>query len=153
MQSISFRSAELQDLAILLEFEQGIVSTERPFDATLQGGTIYYYDIKAMIEATDTEVMVGEVNGDVVASAYVTVKQAKPYFKHDRYAYVGFLYVKPEHRGKNFSQRMLDELKIWSLARGLHEFRLDVYDANVRAVSAYLKFGFEKQLVEMRMSI
>jgi len=153
MESISFRSAELQDLAILLEFEQGIVSTERPFDATLQGVTIYYYDIEAMIEATDTEVMVGEVNGDVVASAYVTVKQAKPYFKHDRYAYVGFLYVKPEHRGKNFSQRMLDELKSWSLARGLHEFRLDVYDANVRAVSAYLKFGFEKQLVEMRMSI
>ncbi len=153
MNKVDFRSAESRDLATLYEFEQGVVSAERPFNETLKEGTIHYYDIKGMIEAKDTEVMVAEVDDEIIGSGYVKIKHAVDYVQHDRYAYVGFMYVKPEHRGKGISQMMLEQLKLWAKAKGLQEFRLDVYDANHRAVSAYQKFGFEKHLVEMRMSI
>jgi hypothetical protein len=39
MSTINIREAELEDLNILLEFEQGII-TERPYDPTLEGKSI-----------------------------------------------------------------------------------------------------------------
>jgi hypothetical protein len=48
MSTINIRE-ELEDLNILLEFEQGII-TERPYDPTLQEGKINY-DIRKMIIA------------------------------------------------------------------------------------------------------
>jgi hypothetical protein len=49
MSTINIREAELEDLNILLEFEQGII-TERPYDPTLEE-KINYYDIRKMIIA------------------------------------------------------------------------------------------------------
>jgi hypothetical protein len=52
MSTINIREAELEDLNILLEFEQGIITAERPYDPTsLQEGKINYYDIRKMIIA------------------------------------------------------------------------------------------------------
>ena len=39
------REATLKDLHTLLEFEQGIIAAERPFDGTLKEGEIHYYDL------------------------------------------------------------------------------------------------------------
>jgi hypothetical protein len=36
MSTINIREAKLEDLNILLEFEQGIITAERPYDPTLQ---------------------------------------------------------------------------------------------------------------------
>ena len=153
MANIDFRSAVLEDLPVLYEFEQGVIHAERPFDPTLKTGHINYYDIKAMIESDDTEVLVALVNDELVASAYVKIKKAKPYLKFDYYAYVGFMFVTPEYRGKGISQKVIDELISWAKSRGLNEIRLDVYDDNLNAVRAYEKRGFKKHLVEMRMEI
>jgi GNAT superfamily N-acetyltransferase len=81
------------------------------------------------------------------------VKKAKPYLQFDHYAYVGFMHVKPEFRGKGISQQVFAELIKWAKSRGLNEIRLDVYDDNQSADRAYEKFGFKKHLVEMRMTI
>jgi hypothetical protein len=53
MSKINIRQARL-DLNILLEFEQGIITAERPYDPTLQEGKINYYDIEKMITAAHT---------------------------------------------------------------------------------------------------
>ena len=45
------REATEQDLAILLEFEQGVVTAERPFNSTLIEGEIHYYDLKHLIQS------------------------------------------------------------------------------------------------------
>ena len=58
MQQIIIRKAHLNDLEKLLEFEQGIITAERPFDPTLKSEKINYYDIEKMISALDVEVMV-----------------------------------------------------------------------------------------------
>ena len=63
--NITTREARLEDLTVLLEFEQGIINFERPYDITLKDGKISYYDIEAMILSKDVFVAVA-VNGDEV---------------------------------------------------------------------------------------
>jgi ribosomal protein S18 acetylase RimI-like enzyme len=153
MDQITIRTAEPDDLATLLTFEQGIITAERPFDKTLKDGEIHYYDIAEMIKAPHIEVVVAEVNNEVVGSGYARIETSKVYLKHPKHAYLGFMYVKPEHRGKGINQKVLEALKQWAIGQGLTELRLDVYDENLPAVKAYEKAGFEKLLVEMRMGL
>ena len=153
MNRINFRPAEINDLPTLYEFEQGIISAERPYDPTLKIEHINYYDIRAMIESNDTEVIVALCNNEIIASGYVKINNAKPYLKFNQYGYIGFMYVKPEYRGKGISRKVIEKLKLWAQSRNLNELRLDVYEDNSKAVSAYEKFGFKKHLVEMRIEI
>jgi hypothetical protein len=46
MNPLKIRKAKLEDLNTLLEFEQGIITAERPYDPTLKQGTISYYNIE-----------------------------------------------------------------------------------------------------------
>jgi len=153
MKEIIIRKATLADLPVLQGFEQGIITAERPYDETLKTGQITYYDIKSLIETNETEVIVAVIGEEVVGSAYATIKDAKPYLKHSHYAYLGFMYVNPEHRGKGINKKIIEELKNWALSRNISELRLDVYNDNHSAIKAYEKAGFEKHLINMRMEI
>lgn len=153
MNNVYIRPAELADLPVLYEFEQGIITTERPFDSTLDDDPITYYDIKAMIESDNVEVIVAIVENEVVGSAYARIEEAKPYLNHKLYAYLGFMYVKPEHRGQGINQQVVEALKTWAKSKNLTELRLDVYDENLPAIRAYEKAGFERHLLNMRMNI
>jgi len=153
MEQIITRTATLADLDILLEFEQGIIQTERPFDPTLKEGNINYYDIAAMIEAPHIEVIIAELNGEIIGSGYARIEDSKIYVKHPKHAYLGFMYVKPEYRGKGVNKKVIDALQQWAIAREITEFRLDVYSDNLPAVRAYEKIGFSKHLIEMRMEL
>jgi hypothetical protein len=67
MSTINIRE-ELEDLNILLEFEQGIITAERPYDPTLQEGKINYYDIRKMIIAEHITV-VAKIGSEIEALA------------------------------------------------------------------------------------
>lgn len=149
--SVIVRPARIKELATLLEFEQGIVVAERPFDPTIKDGEPHYYDLAALIESPLAEVLVAELDGEVIASGYVQEKPAKDYLKYDRYAHLGFMYVKPEHRGKGINQKILDASLEWARSRGLSEIRLEVYSENPSAIRAYEKAGFTPLILEMRM--
>lgn len=150
---ITTRSAQQSDLDTLLAFEQGIVTAERPFDSTLKEGEIHYYDLAKMITAPDVEVIVAELNGEVIGSGYARITESKDYLKHTRHCYLGFMYVKPEHRGKGVNSIVLEALKQWSISQNIYELRLEVYHANQPAIKAYEKAGFAPNLVEMRMEV
>ncbi len=147
------RQAKIEEIETLLEFEQGIVTAERAFNPTLKKGEIHYYDLAKLVESPLSAVFVAEIDGDLIASGYVLEKEAQDYLKHERYAYLGFMYVKPEHRGKGVNKRILDALLDWAKERGLSEIRLEVYSENSAAVKAYEKAGFKTLLLEMRMEI
>lgn len=151
--TLKIRQARIEELETLLEFEQGIVAAERPINPTLKDGEIHFYDLAKLIESPLAAVYVAEFEGKLIASGYVLEKEAKDYLKHDRYAYLGFMYVKPEHRGKGVNQKILDALINWAKERGLTEFRLEVYKDNLAAIKAYEKAGFKPLLLEMRMGI
>jgi ribosomal protein S18 acetylase RimI-like enzyme len=150
---ISTRTATLADLDTLLAFEQGIITTERPFDQTLDDDPISYYDIGAMITAPNIEVVVATIENEIIGSGYARVEDAKPYLKHQKYAYLGFMYVKPEYRGKGINQKVIKHLQQWCILRDITECRLEVYHDNLPAIKAYEKLGFEKLLITMRTKI
>jgi GNAT superfamily N-acetyltransferase len=151
--SIHIRPAKESELNELLEFEKGIIEAERPIDATLREGEIHYYDLLALIQSTEAEVVVAVSDNELVGSGYAKVKKAEPYLKHTHFAYLGFMYVKPAFRGKGINQMILEALKLWAKSKGLTEIRLEVYEQNTIAKNAYLKAGFTPNLLEMRLAI
>ena len=151
--TIRVRRATPEDLEILLQFEQGVIHAERPFDPTLKNDVIFYYDIRQFINSSTTEIVVAVKNDQIVGSGYASIRQAAPYFKHGPYAYLGFMYVDPAHRGEGINQMIMNALFTWVRSKNISELRLNVYEENAAAIRAYEKVGFNKHMVEMRMSL
>ena len=151
MGDILIRSATALDIENLLAFEQGVIETERPFDATLKDGHIIYYDLDGLIARDDAEVVVAELNGQIIASGYAKIKNSKPYLKHEKHAYLGFMFVTPTHRGKGINQLVIEFLKDWAVSENIYELRLNVYFDNTSAIHSYEKIGFSKHMIEMRL--
>lgn len=145
------RPATLEDLPVLLDFEQELIKAERPMDPTIQEGEISYYSIESFIKDPDIAVRVVEIEGEIVASGYARPKPDRPYLKHDLFGHLGFMFVKEEHRGKGLNKLILDDLIDWCKTQGLHEIRLDVYATNPSAIRAYEKVGFQQHLIQMRL--
>ena len=153
MAVISTRPAKIDDLKALQEFEQGIIKVERPLDPFLKAGRIYYYNIEELITVEDVNLLVAVSNNEIIGSGYVRIEKSSEYHKNKKIGYVGFIYVKPEFRGKRISTIILESLKHWAKKRGLNELRLDVYHNNTSAITSYERFGFNKSMINMRMEI
>lgn len=153
MHTINIRKAHPNDLEKLLEFEQGIITAERPFDPTLKEEKIHYYDIEKMISASHIEVLVAEMDSEIIGSGYARIETAKPYLNHETYGYLGFMYTDPNHRGKGVNARIIEALKDWCRSQYIVELRLDVYNDNSPAITAYEKVGFKKHLINMRIGL
>ncbi|MGR3811083.1 N-acetyltransferase family protein [Jiulongibacter sp. NS-SX5] len=152
-QKLAIREATLDDLPILLPFEQAIITAERPFDQTLKPDPINYYDIGELIVADNSVVMVAELNDEIVGSGYAQIRDAKSHLKHDQYAYLGFMYVDSTARGQGINGKVLQALKDWTADQGLSEIRLEVYSQNEPAIRAYQKAGFSNHLIQMRINL
>jgi len=150
MNEIKIRKATLKDLDQLLIFEQDLIKTERPFDPTVKPDPVNYYDLEAMLTAPHIEVVVAEANNKIIASGYARIDKSKLFLKHQHHAYLGFMYVLPEYRGKGINKLIMDALKKWAALQNIIEFRLEVYYDNTPAIKAYEKIGFSKYSLEMR---
>lgn len=161
---IRFRPASLSDLPTLLAFEQGVISAERPLTMVLKEGEIHYYDIAELINAENCHLLVAEycdsteesakdAAPSLVASGYIKVIESKPYHKSEKYGYIGFIYVDPDHRGKALSQQVIKRLCEWAKAQDITDIRLEVFADNTPAVKAYEKLGFKANLVEMTLNL
>ena len=151
MDNIKIRTATLDDIDVLLEFEQGVIKAERPFDVTLGADPITYYNLVELIESDDASLVVAEIEGKIIGSGYALLKPARHYLNHEFYSYLGFMFTLPEYRGKGVNTKIIERLKQWSDSKGLKEIRLTVYDENHGAISAYEKAGFKKHIIEMRL--
>src|SRR5262245_22486335 len=110
MENIITRKAVMADMEKLLQFEQGVISAERPFDGTLKPDPLHYYDIKQMIDAPHIELLVAELNGEIIGAGYARIEAAKHYLSHPVHAYLGFMYTDPGHRGKSVNKMIMDAL-------------------------------------------
>lgn len=153
MDSISIRAAIIEDLDVLKQFEQGVIAAERPFDDTLKSDPIHYYDLEQQIIRDDIHLVVGEIDGEIIASGYARIEAAKPYVNYNFYSYLGFMFVKPQFRGKGVNQKIIQALIEWSQEQGITMMHLDVFSENHAAISAYKKMGFSANLIEMRLDI
>ncbi|MEZ5344784.1 MAG: GNAT family N-acetyltransferase [Pyrinomonadaceae bacterium] len=153
MSDVVVRPARIEEIDTLLEFEQGIVKAERPFDPTLKDGEIHYYDLRELTLSAEAEVAVALIDGEIVGSGYALIKKAEDFLKHEHYAHLGFMYVKPEHRGKAIIKQILESLRKWAIDQGVTEMRLQVYSENAAAIKAYEKAGFKPHMLKMRMEV
>lgn len=153
MRQVKIRKAELRDLATLLEFEQSIIEYERPFEELMQTENFNYYDLKEFMVSDDAEVLVAEVDGQLIGSGFARLKGSRHYLRDEYYAYLGFMYVDPKHRGKGVNQLIVKRLIDWSKNKGMKSVCLTVFEDNEAAIKAYNKVGFRKQFVEMRMNL
>ncbi len=153
MEKINIRPAHTDDLKTLLQFEQGVIAAERPFDPTIKQDPIRYYNLHGMIRSGEVQLLVAEVDGLIVGSGYARIENAKIYHRHPRYAYLGFMYVLPEYRGKGINKKIIEALQAWALSKGITELRLEVYYDNLPAISAYRKMGFISHMIEMRLGL
>ncbi|MDY0780526.1 GNAT family N-acetyltransferase [Tenacibaculum sp. IB213877] len=147
------RPAKIEELETLLKFEQGIIEYERQFDDALKDEHFHYYDLKTYISSENAEVVVAVDNDQLIGSGYGRIVNSKSFHKHSKHVYVGFMFVKPEYRGKGVSGKILEALKNWATSKNIYEMKLDVYADNVSALNAYEKFGFKKDLINMRLKI
>jgi ribosomal protein S18 acetylase RimI-like enzyme len=152
-ENITIRPAVNADLPELNEFLQFLVEAERPFDPTLKEEKIIYYDIQELIADEKTEVLVIESDNKLVGCGYAQIRSAKPYQNHELFGYLGFMFVKPEFRGRGINNLLLNDLKQWVLSKGITEVRLEEYSDNDPAVRAYEKAGFKQILTTMRCDI
>jgi GNAT superfamily N-acetyltransferase len=152
MSDFIIRNAVQVDLALLKEFEQDIIATERPLNDCLKSEYIRYYDIAALIDSDSSCVMVAEDNGAIVGSGYARIKESKAHLQHTLHAYLGFMYVVPSHRGQGINQLVIQALIKWGKAQGMHNFYLEAYAGNIPALKAYEKLGFKASLIEMKLS-
>ena len=153
MNAVHIRQATPDDLQTLLEFEQGIIEAERPFDITLKRQHTQYYDLASMLHAENVFMALAEMDNKPVGCGYARIEAAKPYLQHQWHAYLGFMYVLPAYRGRGINGKLIDVLKNWALLQGITELRLEVYSKNEAAISAYEKAGFSGLLLEMRMNL
>lgn len=152
MQDIKLRPATLDDLEALEEFEQGVIQFERPFAPQLKPDTIHYYAIEDLIENDNASFVVAEVDGELIASGYALIQNAKPTKKERQHAYLGFMYVVPEYRGKGVNGKIVQYLIDWAKENKLSEIVLEVYAENQSALKAYKKSGFQPDLLKMRLN-
>ena len=153
MEGLIIREAQHQDLPILKAFEQELIKAERPFDPTIRPDPISYYDLEDYVKRDDVFVVVAELDKAVISSGYAYAKPARTYLDHREYAYLGFMYTKPEYRGKGINQRIVERLFEWAKESNLTEVRLTVYNDNYPAIKAYEKTGFKEHLNEMRLRL
>lgn len=150
---ITTRTATAADLPDLLAFEQGIIAFERPYNPTLKPDPISYYDVGAMVNSPDIEVIVALDGELIVGSGYAKTIIANEYITPRKQAFLGFMYVRPEYRGQGINQLVMDDLLHWARTQEHREVRLTVYSENSSAIRAYEKAGFEGLLLEMRKGL
>ena len=151
--NVIIRSATLADLPTLLKFEQGVIDAERPMDSDLKSDEIHYYDISELILSPTIKMAVAEFNNQLVGCGYAKIQKAKSWHNFDKYAYLGFMYTHPDHRGQGINPALVEDLKEWCRSKGVYNLALDVYHNNPGAIRAYEKVGFQPKLVEMRMEL
>lgn len=150
--NLEIREAVIEDLHILKIFEQEIIQYERPFASNIKKDPVTYYDLEELILRKDAQVLVAIIEEEIVGSGYAMIKNSKPYFEPEQYAYLGFMFVSPQHRGKGINGAITERLIEWAQSNNLSEIQLDVYAANESAINAYNKLGFKPDLLKMRLN-
>jgi len=153
MNKLVIRPANLGDLETLLDFEQAIIEYERPMVADMMTEKFTYYDLKELLLSENAQVIVAEQGTQLVGSGHARIKKSRRYLSNEYHAFLGFMYVDPQFRGKGVNRMIVDSLVDWSKKKGLKVVRLTVYDGNQAAIKAYLKTGFKRDIIEMRLAI
>lgn len=146
-----YREATLLDQPQLLALEQRVIDAERVLNPSIKKYNTSYYDLNDLIKSDDSYLIVGEDNGRIVATGYSQIRVSDRWHEHEHHAYLGFMFVSPDYRGQGLNQQVIDQLIVWSKAKGVTDFYLEVLADNTPAIKAYEKLGFAPCIMEMKL--
>lgn len=149
----TLRPATAADLDQLLEFEQELIAYERPHSRLLKEGQISYYNIEDLIASERSLLLIAETSQALIACGYAQIRDSREFHANLQHAYLGFMYVDPNYRGRGINKQIMQGLQDWAIKAGIREFRLDVYASNSSAISAYRKAGYATNLLEMVLEL
>ncbi|TMP30020.1 GNAT family N-acetyltransferase [Pseudoalteromonas rubra] len=148
---MQIRVATPEDIPRLEQLEQAVIEAERPFNAAIKADNAHYYDLPALLNDEHSYLIVGTIDGSIIATGYAQIRHSKAQLDHAQHGYLGFMYVHPEHRGKGLNQQIMTKLMAWCNHQSVYDFYLDVYSDNAAAIRAYEKAGFRPCLLEMKL--
>jgi ribosomal protein S18 acetylase RimI-like enzyme len=153
LNNLIIRKARLEDHDTLLDLEQKVVEAERPYNPIIKPKNAIYYDLKTLLTDPLSHLLIVEHEEKVIGTGYAQIKTSKDSLKHDKHAYLGFMYVAPHCRGLGINKLIMEKLIDWSKQQNIFDLDLDVYAENNAAIKAYEKVGFVKSLVEMQINL
>jgi len=124
---MKLRVATKTDIPTLTQLEQAVIDAERPLNSVIKKANAEYYNLEELISDSNTLLVVGEVNNQIIATGYVQLRTSKQQLKHQRHGYLGFMYVTPDKRGQGLNQQVMTHLIDWAKAKQVTDFYLDVY--------------------------
>ncbi len=147
---IKIRKATLDDLPVLLKFEQLLIHVERPMDPSLeQEKKINYYYISEFITSDKAVLYVAMIEDEIIGCGYGLIRQNKSKFAQNEHGFIGFVFVKEKYRGNGISKLIFNAIFDWFRSKNIIEVRLTVYEENPNAIKAYEKIGFKRNIIEM----
>ena len=153
MEAVKLIKALLSDEPLLLEFEQKVLATERPYNSAIKLTAAYYYDLEVLLTSTKSYLAIVEVADTVVGFGYAQIRESKQSLTHDFHSYLSFMYVAPEYRGRGINKSIIKSLIQWSKKQGISACYLDIYSENKAAIQAYEKVGFVTSMIEMKLNL
>lgn len=151
------RRAGLADMPLFSEFQRQfykelreIVSRENPpLRAYLKTrGRIVLKLMRKWIRSKNAVVLIAEEKSDPIGFTTVSIEK-HPISALKRYGYVGFMFVKPRHRGKGISSLLMKEAIAWLARRRINHVALSVEMDNKHAHAIYQRWGFRNCSVLM----
>jgi len=107
---------------------------------------------KSVIEGTNGDIFVSEINGEIVGFIHVEEGKTPPYpsvIQH-KFACITDFYVMPDYRKRGIGKLLLGKAKEWSINRGLEYMELLVLEENEIGKSFYEKEQFRNFSHTMR---
>jgi ribosomal protein S18 acetylase RimI-like enzyme len=153
--NLRMRVAKLEDVPALRLLEQRFIEAQRSFDPAIDADQPFF-DLEQLIKSKQARVMIMETQQGycdrnwksrdpatkIVATGSLSIKASEGYKAHSRHAYLGFMYVDPELRGRGINKLVTDALVEWGRVKGCNHAYLDVHSSNASAVRAVEKSGF-----------
>ena len=94
-----------------------------------------YRDISRKLEVDPDMFLVGLIRDTVMASVMVGYEGHR--------GWVNYLAVSPQHRGKGYARRLMDEAEKLLLARNCPKLNLQIRSTNSQAIEFYRTLGYE----------
>ena len=105
------------------------------------------------IRSRNSQVMVAEDKGNLVAYSLTTIKKNTPVFEIKEVGYFADLYVKKKYRGQGISSEFKKSAIEWFKSRKIKYISIMVYPQNKFAHKIYRKWGMFDSHVELRGKI
>ena len=84
METVATRPAKIEDLKTLLEFEQGIIEAEKPLYPFLKTGQLFQSNIKGLIIAEHTHLIVAVKKYEIIGSGNVRIENSSQFHKNKK---------------------------------------------------------------------